>query len=41
MQSNDIVKTSNSYRPVRIGDRSIGMESSCFVIAEIGSNHDG
>ena len=41
MQSNDIVKTSNSCRPVRIGDRSIGMESSCFVIAEIGSNHDG
>ena len=32
---------SKAYTQIHIGDRSIGMRSSCFVIAEIGSNHDG
>jgi N-acetylneuraminate synthase len=30
-----------SIEPVRIGDRLVGPGQSCYVIAEIGINHNG
>ena len=41
MQSNDNSTNRNPYNPIYIADTSIGIGSDCFVIAEIGSNHDG
>jgi len=41
MQSNDISTNRNPFNPIYIADTSIGIGSDCFVIAEIGSNHDG
>jgi len=41
MQSDNISTNSNPYNPINIADISIGIGSACFVIAEIGSNHDG
>ena len=41
MQSNNNSTNKNPYNPIYIADTSIGIGSDCFVIAEIGSNHDG
>ena len=41
MQSNNNSTNRNPYNPINIADTSIGIGSDCFVIAEIGSNHDG
>ena len=35
------MNSTNQAAPIRIGDRTIGAGHPCFVIAEIGNNHNG
>lgn len=37
----EVNKISPSSNTIRIGDRAIGPKEPCFVIAEIGNNHNG
>ena len=35
------MNSTNQAAPIRIGDRSIGDGQPCYVIAEVGNNHNG
>ena len=35
------MNSTNQAAPIRIGNRSIGDSQPCYVIAEVGNNHNG